>query len=136
MTHTVESLKESFTQCRTLAIASGAYESYKGVGESFDALHTALTELVEHNSVLKTEVIRQSNEGSKAQKEKREALAERDGLQAKVTAMEAAPTVQPLTQSQVVEEFCKLKHNTQYVTVFDAGVRFAEKHHKIKEQTP
>lgn len=37
----------------------------------------------------------------------------------------------PLTQPEVVEAFCNTPHNVQYVSVFDAGVRFAEKHHGI-----
>jgi hypothetical protein len=43
---------------------------------------------------------------------------------------------EPLTQKQVVDAFCALPHNVQYVSIFDAGVRFAEKHHNIgaKEQ--
>jgi dGTP triphosphohydrolase len=38
---------------------------------------------------------------------------------------------EPLTQQQVVDAFCNLPHNVQYIGVFDAGVRFAEKHHNI-----
>lgn len=37
----------------------------------------------------------------------------------------------PLTQEQVVDGFCKTTHQVQYVSVFDAGVRFAEKYHGI-----
>lgn len=37
----------------------------------------------------------------------------------------------PLTQPEVVEAFCNTRHNVQYVSVFDAGVRFAEKHYGI-----
>ena len=40
----------------------------------------------------------------------------------------------PLTQRQVVEGFCKTPHQVQSVAVFDAGVRFAEAAHGIKEQ--
>lgn len=43
----------------------------------------------------------------------------------------APPQRQPLTQSEVVEGFCKTPHMVQYVSVFDAGVRFAERKHKI-----
>lgn len=44
----------------------------------------------------------------------------------------AAPkALAPLTQPEVVEAFCNTRHNTQYVSVFDAGVRFAERHHGI-----
>jgi hypothetical protein len=45
----------------------------------------------------------------------------------------ASPRV-PLTQQQVVDGFCKTPHQTQYVAVFDAGVRFAENHHGITEK--
>lgn len=38
----------------------------------------------------------------------------------------------PLTQAQVVEAFCALPHQVQFVTAFDQGVRFAERHHGIK----
>lgn len=38
----------------------------------------------------------------------------------------------PLTQAQVVEAFYKQPHPVQFVTAFDQGVRFAEKHHSIK----
>ena len=41
----------------------------------------------------------------------------------------------PLTQRQVVEGFCKTPHQVQSVAVFDAGVRFAEAAHGIKENT-
>ena len=37
----------------------------------------------------------------------------------------------PLTQQEVVDAFCVTPHQVQYVSVFDAGVRFAEKHHGI-----
>lgn len=54
----------------------------------------------------------------------------RDALR---SALEAAlkPGGEPLTQTEVVDEFCKLPHQVQHVSVFDAGVRFAEKHHGI-----
>lgn len=38
----------------------------------------------------------------------------------------------PLTQAQVVEAFCALPHQVQFVTAFDQGVRFAERYHGIK----
>ena len=38
----------------------------------------------------------------------------------------------PLTQAKVVEAFCKQPHPVQFVTAFDQGVRFAERHHGIK----
>ena len=41
----------------------------------------------------------------------------------------------PLTQTQVVEAFCKHPHPAQFVTAFDQGVRFAETHHGIKGKT-
>ncbi len=37
----------------------------------------------------------------------------------------------PLTQAQIVEAFCELPHQVQFVTAFDQGVRFAERHHGI-----
>lgn len=37
----------------------------------------------------------------------------------------------PLSQSEVVDGFCKQPHDVQYVSVFNAGVRFAEKQHGI-----
>lgn len=40
--------------------------------------------------------------------------------------------VEPLTQAQVIEAFCALPHQVQFVTAFDQGVRFAERHHGIK----
>jgi hypothetical protein len=43
----------------------------------------------------------------------------------------APPQRQPLTQTEVVEGFCKTPHSVQYVSVFDAGVRFAERKHGI-----
>jgi hypothetical protein len=48
------------------------------------------------------------------------------------TTPPAAPV--PLTQQQVVDGFCKTPHQTQYVAVFDAGVRFAEAAHGITEK--
>ena len=39
----------------------------------------------------------------------------------------------PLTQAKVVEAFCALPHQVQFITAFDQGVRFAERHHGIKE---
>ena len=47
----------------------------------------------------------------------------------------AAQQRKPLTQRQVVDGFCKTPHQVQYVAVFDAGVRFAEAAHGIKEET-
>jgi hypothetical protein len=41
----------------------------------------------------------------------------------------------PLTQTEVVDAFCKLPHQVQYVSVFDAGVRFAEQYHGIGGKT-
>ena len=38
----------------------------------------------------------------------------------------------PLTQAKVVEAFCALPHQVQFITAFDQGVRFAELHHGIK----
>ena len=37
----------------------------------------------------------------------------------------------PLSQSEVVDGFCKQPHDVQFVSVFNAGVRFAEKAHGI-----
>ena len=42
-----------------------------------------------------------------------------------------APAVGPLTQQAVVDAFCKLPHPVQFVSAFDAGVRFAERHYGI-----
>ena len=42
---------------------------------------------------------------------------------------------EPLTQQEVVDGFCKTPHQVQYVAVFDAGVRFAERAHGIGGQT-
>jgi hypothetical protein len=42
----------------------------------------------------------------------------------------------PLTQQQVVDGFCKTPHQTQYVAIFDAGVRFAEAAHGIPKGQP
>jgi len=39
---------------------------------------------------------------------------------------------EPLTQAKVVEAFCALPHQVQFITAFDQGVRFAERHHGIK----
>ena len=39
---------------------------------------------------------------------------------------------QSLTQAEVVDGFCKQPHDVQFVSVFDAGVRFAEAAHGIK----
>ena len=36
-----------------------------------------------------------------------------------------------LNTEEILDDFCKQPHNTQYVKVFEAGVRFAEKHHGI-----
>lgn len=33
--------------------------------------------------------------------------------------------------AEVIDDFCKQPHNTQYVKVFESGVRFAEKYHNI-----
>ena len=41
----------------------------------------------------------------------------------------------PLTQAKVVEAFCALPHQVQFITAFDQGVRFAERHHGIKGET-
>lgn len=41
------------------------------------------------------------------------------------------PAKQPLTQQEVVDGFCKTPHQVQYIAVFDAGVRFAERAHGI-----
>ena len=41
----------------------------------------------------------------------------------------------PLTQQEVVDGFCKTPHQVQYVCVFDAGVRFAERAHGITGET-
>jgi hypothetical protein len=46
------------------------------------------------------------------------------------------PAPVPLTQQQVVDGFCKTLHQTQYVAVFDAGVRFAENQHGITKGQP
>ena len=48
----------------------------------------------------------------------------------------AQPAPVPLTQQQVVDGFCKTPHQTQYVAVFDAGVRFAEAAHGITKGQP
>jgi hypothetical protein len=48
----------------------------------------------------------------------------------------AAQPAVPLTQKQVVDGFCKTPHQTQYVAVFDAGVRFAEAAHGITKGQP
>lgn len=45
-----------------------------------------------------------------------------------------AQPAKPLTQREVIDGFCKLPHEVQYVKVFEAGVRFAEAAHNIKEQ--
>lgn len=50
------------------------------------------------------------------------------------TAAAPAPAAQQLTQTQVVEGFCSLPHDVQYVSVFEKGVRFAERHHRIGVQ--
>jgi hypothetical protein len=42
---------------------------------------------------------------------------------------------QPLTQAKVVEGFCKQPHDVQFVSVFNAGVRFAEATHGITGDT-
>lgn len=39
----------------------------------------------------------------------------------------------PLTQQEVIDGFCKLPHDVQYVSVFNAGVRFAEAEHGVEE---
>ena len=36
-----------------------------------------------------------------------------------------------LNTEEILDDFCKQPHNTQYARVFEAGVRFAEKHHGI-----
>jgi hypothetical protein len=41
----------------------------------------------------------------------------------------------PMTQLEVVEAFCKLPHDVQYVSVFDAGIRAAEAFHGIGSKT-
>ena len=41
------------------------------------------------------------------------------------------PAVEPIPERDVVDAFCKEPHRTQYVSVFFAGVRFAEAHHGI-----
>jgi hypothetical protein len=41
---------------------------------------------------------------------------------------------QPLTQQEVVDGFCKLPHEVQFVSVFNAGVRFAEAAHGITKK--
>ncbi len=43
----------------------------------------------------------------------------------------APPARKPLTQREVVAGFCETPHQTQYVGVFEAGVRFAERAHGI-----
>jgi hypothetical protein len=76
-----------------------------------------------------------------------ELRAERDALQAKADALfraniaindqcdalqaQLAEKREALTHQQVVDAFCNLPHNVQYISVFDAGVRFAEKRHNI-----
>ena len=47
-----------------------------------------------------------------------------------------APAVRPLTQQAVVDAFCKLPHPVQFVSAFDAGVRFAERHYGIVSDVP
>jgi hypothetical protein len=37
----------------------------------------------------------------------------------------------PLTQAQIVEAFCQQPHPVQFVSAFNQGVRFAERHHGI-----
>jgi|GEM_PF-940329 len=44
---------------------------------------------------------------------------------------ELRPAVEPIPERDVVDAFCKEPHRTQYVSVFFAGVRFAEAHHGI-----
>lgn len=43
----------------------------------------------------------------------------------------APPARQALSQKAVVEAFCKLPHQVQYVCTFEAGVRFAESYYGI-----
>ena len=43
----------------------------------------------------------------------------------------AQPQAQPLTTAQVIDAFSALPHERQHVRNFEAGVRFAERHHKI-----
>ena len=38
----------------------------------------------------------------------------------------------PLTQTEVVDAFCSLSHDIQFVSVFEKGVRFAEAAHGIR----
>lgn len=52
-------------------------------------------------------------------------------LRAALEAQEEPPARKPLTQREVVAGFCETPHQTQYVTVFEAGVRFAERAHGI-----
>lgn len=50
----------------------------------------------------------------------------RQALEAELTRL-----FTPLSQSEVVDGFCKQPHDVQFVSVFNAGVRFAEKHRGI-----
>jgi hypothetical protein len=57
-------------------------------------------------------------------------------MQKAIATPPAQPAPVPLTQQQVVDGFCKTPHQTQYVAVFDAGVRFAEAAHGITKGQP
>lgn len=57
---------------------------------------------------------------------------ERVALLSKIRGTPPQPAKRkPLTQQEVVDGFCKTPHQVQYVAVFDAGVRFAERAHGI-----
>ncbi len=71
-----------------------------------------------------TELIRENDSG--------DALIRLDDAIAVVEEHLAAPPARkPLPQVDVIAGFCETPHENQYVAVFEAGVRFAERAHGI-----
>lgn len=68
---------------------------------------------------------------------------EHAALQFTIAALEALESAQhqeppqqerkPMTEDALVDGFCGARHSNQFVSVFIAGARFAERHHGIKE---
>lgn len=52
-----------------------------------------------------------------------------DSLAAENKMLRESKSKPAIKIAEVIDGFCKQSHNTQYVKVFESGVRFAEKYH-------